>query len=165
MNLHLPSCYFCISMGWALHTAPAQISTPWALHLLEAIAASTFATPQLNFRSGPVSSPAGTLLPALRAGLQGLPEGPGFYLGTGTARGQAVEQHLATPNPEGHLPWGDCSQSKLQRCQKVPSLSFRVFFFPPSLPLTVVLFFIKLFQGTLIFVRTLISFLLDDKHL
>lgn len=131
MNLHLPSCYFCISMGWALHTAPAQISTPWALHLLEAIAASTFDTPQLNFRSGPVSSPAGTLLPALRAGLQGLPEGPGFYLGTGTARGQAVEQHLATPNPEGHLPWGDCSQSKLQRCQKVPSLSFRVFFFPP----------------------------------
>lgn len=95
--------------------------------------------------------PCPALPPALRAGLQGLPQGPGFYLETGTAQGQAVGNCVATPRGRGLL----AGQGHLPR----KSLSF------PFPPLTVDLFSVTLFQGTLIFARTLVSSLLDDKHL
>lgn len=132
MNLHLPSCYFCISMGWALHTAPAQISTPWPLHLLEAIAASTFATPQLNFTSRPYPPQLRHCYQlwglAFRASLRAL----GFTWGQEQPGDRLWSSMLPPPPPEGHLAWRDCSQSKLQQCQKVPSLFSSFFFFLSS---------------------------------
>lgn len=83
----------------------------------------------------PVSSPAATLLPALRAGLQGLPEGPGFYLGTGTARGQAVEQHVASPTRRGTPGLEGLFSIKTAAMPESSKPFFQLFFFPlfPSL--------------------------------
>jgi len=106
---------------------------------------------------------------AFRASLAG----PRFYLGTAAARGHAVEQCLATPQgrgllaQEGHLPReGTVLNQSCSDARKSKSFLPAIFFSPfPSLPHCGYFFLVKLFQGTLIFVRTLISFLLDDKHL
>ena len=125
----------------ALHTPPTQIPTPWPLHLPEATAASTFGTPQLNFMSRPVFSPARALLPASRAGVQGLPCGPTVLPGDSSSPGPCRGAVSCYPPREraagtGGTPaqGGDCSQSKLQRCQEVKILSSSYFFL--SFPLT-----------------------------
>lgn len=163
MSLHLHSHH---SWPCTLHEPPTQIPVLRLLYLLKAVAACRFASPQLRFMPGPISSRAASF----ECDLQGLPEGREFYPRAGAARGRAEEQRVATPRVlglQGHLPWGDSSPSKCSNATKaqdpIPSSSF--FFFSSFLRLTVVLFWSNYSRELFILVRTLISFLLDDKHL
>lgn len=72
MSLHLHLHHSC---PCTLHKPPMQIPVLRLLHLLKAVAACRFASPQLHFMPGSISSWAASF----ECDLQGLPEGPGFY--------------------------------------------------------------------------------------
>lgn len=132
MNLHLHSCYFCISMGWALHTVPAQISTPWPLHLLEAIAASTFANPQLNFTSRPYPPQLGHCYQlwglAFRASLRAL----GFTRGQEQSGDRLWSSMLPPPPPRDTCPGGTVLNQNCSDARKFQAFLSAFFFFLPS---------------------------------
>lgn len=117
------------------------------------VAACSFASPQLSFTPSPCP-------PELEHGCQfeGVPAGPGHYQSFTIPR----EQTGPAKTPAS----GKLFSTKSTAMPGNPNPFYRAFcccFCLPSLHCGY--FLVKLFQGTFIFVRTLISFLVGGKHL
>lgn len=149
MSLHLHSHH---SYSWTLHEPLTQIPTLRLLHLLEAVATCRFASPQLHFMPGPISSRA--------ASFEGWPSGPPWGPGvlpqgrssSGPGWGAAYCHPKGAGTAGTPALWGLFS-IKLQQCHQVPRPNpfFQLFFFFLLSSPHCGSFLVKLFQGTLYF--------------